>query len=58
MPLIFDWICPAIAVVKSEEGTILFPIRELVLTFEKKVLCPIIYLCAERLLFLDDWWNL
>jgi hypothetical protein len=35
-------------------GTILFPVRELIATFEDKVLCPIIDLCAEHRLFLDD----
>jgi len=42
------------AIVTSQEGTIFFPIRELIETFADKVLSPIIDLCAEDHLFLDD----
>jgi hypothetical protein len=41
-------------VVMSQEGQIVFPLRELVETFADKVLSPIIDLCAEHRLYLDD----
>ena len=41
-------------VVMSQQGTILFPIRELIETFAAKVLSPIIDLCSEHHLFLED----
>lgn len=41
-------------VVRSQNGTIFFPIRELIETFADKVLSPIIELCAEDHLFLED----
>jgi hypothetical protein len=41
-------------VVMSQKGTIFFPIRELIETFAGKVLSPIIDLCSEHHLFLED----
>jgi hypothetical protein len=45
---------PPIIIVTSEEGTIIFPVRELIETFQDKVLAPIIDLCSEHHLSLED----
>jgi hypothetical protein len=41
-------------IVTSEEGTIVFPVRELIETFQNKILSPIIDLCSEQHLSLED----
>jgi hypothetical protein len=38
----------------SDKDKIGFPVRELIETFEVKILSPIIELCAEHHLFLED----
>jgi len=45
---------PPLVIVTSEEGMIVFPIRELIETFQHKILSPIIDLCSEQRLFLED----
>jgi hypothetical protein len=42
------------AIVKSDEGIIVFPVRELIETFQDKILSPIIDLCSEHHLYLED----
>jgi hypothetical protein len=45
---------PPMVITTSKEGTIVFPVRELIETFQDKILSPIIDLCSEHHLFLDD----
>ena len=41
-------------VVVSQQGQIIFPLRELIETFADKVLSPIMDLCQEHRLYLDE----
>jgi hypothetical protein len=41
---------PPMVIVRSGEGTIVFPVQELIETFQYKILSPIIDLCSEPLL--------
>jgi hypothetical protein len=46
--------CEPLAIVNSKEGSIAFLIRELIEIFEQQILSPIIDLCSEQRLFLED----
>ena len=43
-----------IVIVTSKEGTIVFPVRELIERFQDKILSSVIDLCSEHHLFLED----
>jgi hypothetical protein len=45
---------PPMVIVTSEKGIMVFPVRELIETFQEKILSPVIDLCAEHHLFLED----
>jgi hypothetical protein len=45
---------PPMVITTSKEGTIVFPVRELIETFQDKILSPIIDLCSEHHFFLED----
>jgi hypothetical protein len=45
---------PPLVSVISDRDELGFPIRELIETFQEKILSPVIDLCAEHHLFLDD----